>query len=512
MFKVIVVEDELVIRQGIIGLINWDALDCQIVKECSNGQEALNYLQDHEVDILVTDIRMPKLDGLLLLERLQEQKKQLKPIILTAFSQFSYAQQAIRYGAVDFIIKNDFVDELPKAITKAIDLIESEVEENAHLSTNMDNRPIELLLEDFLYKIGEAMDKVEPNELHNKQFCVCALECGASILEAVNTDELKLKLEKVLHICLSDYTYWFLITKEKEWLLVIEIDKDKAISDIDTCCQQCIRMSGQLMDISLRIGISKKMGSIQELFHQRVESVTALERCWKNDVSYVVYADGVEDKVDTYSLDLPDNVIELLFAHQQKEALKRFNKWEEAIVRASIPIHGCKMLVLRFCAIILRRLHHYDEGEHVSTIEKNILEAVERAKSLYTLFSICEELMVATHKLIDKKGHIGSYMIHNIDTFIQENYVHNITLEAISRELHVSKSYLSRVYKKKTGITISDAINRYRIKQGKRLLMETRDKIYEISDAIGYEDPAYFTHIFKKYEGCSPTEYRNRLI
>lgn len=512
MYKVMVIEDEMVIRQGIIGLIDWQSLDCSIVRECSNGQEALDYLNNNDVDILVTDIRMPKMDGLVLLEKLQLMNKSLKPIVLTAYSQFSYAQQALRYGAVDFIIKNDFVDELPKAISKAVTMIEEDAKEYNKDLTQQEDLSMDMIMHESLinpdYQITQQVVKGHDHQL----YCVCALECGLSILQDIDDDESKYQMEKVLHICFSEFNYHFIVTQERQWFLVIEIKDGIDLDQIKQCCNQCIHMAGQLMDLSLIIGMTTNTSDVKGLYELGKEAVSALEKCWSQENSYSIYNGQGNANLELFSIDLPENVIELLFAHHENQALSSFSHWEEEMVKASMPIHGSKMLVLRFCAVVLRRLHHYDEVHHVSLLEKNILDAVEKAKSLYTLFGICRELMIATNKLMEQKGHVGSYMIHNIDIFIKDNYCNNITLEAISRELHVSKSYLSRIYKKKTGITISDAINRYRIKQGKKLLMESRQKIYEISDAIGYDDPAYFTHIFKKYEGCSPTEFRNSSI
>ena len=128
MFKVMVVDVESNVRKGIVELINWNKLGCEMVMDCSDGAVALQYLLEHPIDIVVTDIKIPSIDGIELSKRIHENFKDTKVIILAAYSNFAFAQQAIKYNVVDFIIENDFIDELPIAIEKTIQLIMKEQE------------------------------------------------------------------------------------------------------------------------------------------------------------------------------------------------------------------------------------------------------------------------------------------------------------------------------------------------------------------------------------------------
>lgn len=128
MHSVIVTDDEPTIRRGIIELIDWKNEGCFVIAECSNGQEVLDFIRDNQVDIVITDIKMPLLDGLGLAKEIQKRYPGIAVVILTAYSDFNYAKEAIRYGVSDFVIKNCFIDELPKVLKKITNQLQSRID------------------------------------------------------------------------------------------------------------------------------------------------------------------------------------------------------------------------------------------------------------------------------------------------------------------------------------------------------------------------------------------------
>lgn len=127
---------------------------------------------------------------------------------------------------------------------------------------------------------------------------------------------------------------------------------------------------------------------------------------------------------------------------------------------------------------------------------------------LYTLFQVCGEMLEEVGRLTGNRME-KHYLIDQIDRFIRKNYQNNITLQDIADAVHVSSAYVSRLYRNKTGITITEAINNIRIEQAKLLLEQSSWRVYEVAQQVGFEDAAYFTNVFTKRVGCSPSEYRN---
>ena len=126
MYNVIVADDEKNIREGIVELIEWEKLGCKVCASMQNGAQVLKYLEEEKihVDIIITDIKMPIMDGMELIGMLNERFPDIKVIILTAYSDFTYAQQAIKFQVSDFVVKNDFFLELPRAVKKIIEQCE----------------------------------------------------------------------------------------------------------------------------------------------------------------------------------------------------------------------------------------------------------------------------------------------------------------------------------------------------------------------------------------------------
>ena len=133
MYKVMIVDDEPIIKQGLLCFVNWESLDCEVICDAQNGIDAIEKLALHSVDIVLTDVKMPGMNGLELSKFIYENYPSVKVIILTAFSDFSYAQTAIKYNVLDFVIKTNPTEKIPDAIIKAKTLIAQEKEKEEKL-------------------------------------------------------------------------------------------------------------------------------------------------------------------------------------------------------------------------------------------------------------------------------------------------------------------------------------------------------------------------------------------
>ena len=134
MYKVVIADDEYIIRQGIVSLIDWKELNCEVVYEAENGNETVDFLMDHPVDILICDIRMPGKNGLEVAETVQKLSLPVRVILLTAYSDFEYARQAIRHGVEDYVVKTDYIEKLPESVRKTIGDIEKKREQEKEIS------------------------------------------------------------------------------------------------------------------------------------------------------------------------------------------------------------------------------------------------------------------------------------------------------------------------------------------------------------------------------------------
>ncbi len=203
MYKVMIVEDEPVIRKGIIDLIDWKGLECKVAADFDNGGDAITYLQRERVDIVITDIKMPVASGLEVAQFASEQCPWVKTIIVTAYSDFDYAKQSIKCGVIDFIVKTDYIEEIPIAVNKAVKAIkEHPVKVDAARNSVSDNSSAIIAanadaLIQRLYSVPLSLDNIA-KEMHISKSYLCKVykkETGLSIIDALNRHRIEVAKE-----------------------------------------------------------------------------------------------------------------------------------------------------------------------------------------------------------------------------------------------------------------------------------------------------------------------------
>ncbi|SFL25329.1 two-component system, response regulator YesN [Paenibacillus sp. 1_12] len=521
MYKVVIVEDEWLVLQGLKLTIPWEEMGCSIIGEASDGVTGLEVLQQDTPDILLTDIRMPAMDGIQLAEKAALLWPNMKIIFLTGFDDFSYAQKAVKLGAADFVLKPTNVDELIRVIGR----ITSKLDEEKKLQS-----------------LQERM-------------------------EQRYSWEHPLILEKMLYDLLLDYAG----TMEKEWLLEYS---DSSVMEFPPFRVLLLQLDGLLVS-----------GTDRELLTQRVKEQTAmlstlpLVRIHEN--RYALVANRIIARASltemlepltillphiaenhVLGISLPCNGIDLLpTAYQQamsslyqtvffgqermiwfedmdrQQDLIRANsarleelidlvKWGSPLsIKETTEAWYNQLLCLHTDGLEARRRFF----EYTVTLYSLLLRDVElRGIVLDSSFMLAsaeqveESLELSLNRLnaslLDWNRKYTEHSdphkksgFEEIEAFIQAHYGEDITLQSIAERHHMSESYFSRLFKKQVGTSFLEYVTHIRIRHAKELLTNPRLKIYEVSVQVGYQDSRYFSQIFRKYTGDTPTEFRKRL-
>ncbi len=271
MYQIMIVDDEPVIREGITNFIDWDALDCKIAYIANNGIEALEYMKASPINILITDIRMPGLNGLELIHALSTHQIACKTIVISGYSDFHYAQEAVKLGVIDFILKDNPLEPLVSAIKKAIDLIEEEAQQNMELSrleAQFNENFKELRSKFFIDLIHKTI--LSDQAISEKKQALCADLSDYCIL-VVQTESTKPKYssiegspQKLLYsltnfMCMLFKQYIYSIFAiESNSLCVVLSDNKLSIEDVLSQCEYLFKLSGQMIShLSMKIGISQ---------------------------------------------------------------------------------------------------------------------------------------------------------------------------------------------------------------------------------------------------------------
>lgn len=509
-----IVDDEDVIRNGIVQLADWRAMDCQVEHVCANGQEALNYATEHAVDIVITDIKMPVMDGLTLASELRRIQPMARVIILTAYSDFDYAQKALRTGATDFIVKNDFMTELPAAVANAIRAIRFDPRGRMDRTLQAERRGHEqaekraYLLESLLLaKDGRfAGESRALDALNGMRHMVCCAEMvdDDRRLQGHWSDEL---FEKVLdgHECHA------FRTGSGTGIFVISgtLDDEGFVRRVSARLQELPLLARDLLRVRMMLGVSHPLSDARDLQHALKEAREALFRVADPAEHAVVFAsDGGAAASQMHLSVFGGEVVRQVEQAQFDAAWQTLCRMMDVALEGGLPAEQVKSQALQVCAQLFDRLRSFGEGIEAREAERDFYQRIVASATLYSLLGVCADLLRFFRGAELASPEERHYLVEALEAYIHQHYTTSISLADISAHLHVSTAYISRLYKSKTGVSITSAINRLRVAQAKTLLRQTTHKVYEIANMVGFEDAGYFAGVFTKFEGMAPGEYR----
>ena len=467
MFNILVADDEKNIREGIRELIEWEELGCRVCASMRNGEQVLHYLEegDDKIDLVITDIKMPVMDGMELAGILRDRYPDIKVIILTAYSDFSYAQQAIKCQVADFVIKNEFFSELPRAVRKIVKQWEEEGREGGGAK------------KDFFLRQGKC------------RVCACEVKNG----EQYDLDGIRKNLEDLVAGTFQDRNAVLLADESELFLIVVE-EGEKTESDLwlKRRLEKLVSLARTFQNITLRIGVSDPVKNEECMTQGKKKALRCLSAVY-TDEEPVNIGGGQQEYICGWADDGDiDSYMRSLYialrSGREEELKKKEAEYQEYLKKPDRPIEQCRS----------------------DTHAVIVLNAVYRSRTKAALCDVMRETCSGIGSFLSVEGKGQNSLVSKVDGIIERSYQRKLSLKDISRELFVNSSYLSRVYKKETGNTVTDAINRFRIKKAKEMLETGQYKVYEAGKLVGIEDPAYFTHVFLKYEGESPSDYMNK--
>lgn len=526
MQKIMIVDNEAAIRKGLIHCISWTGLHCTIAAQAEDGLDALEQIPVVKPDIVISDIRMPGMDGLELAKELHTNYPWIKVIILTGFPDFEYAKQAISYQVVDFVLKPTSVESLTNAIEKAKARIAQE-DAGHKLMKELENKEeqnLTLQQELFLHDLirGVTMSQIfllnRCARLKIDMTSYFALRLDIALLEEQQplTEEEEKRLTKhlqqvktLLIDCLSECNVYFVPRGNQICYAIVNApDSYPLIRQ----CTETIHILNSLPQFFLSIGISRHFDNPLHLPKATEQADQAAQFArYSPDVPITSYEQLPE---------IPKESMERIFSDLSllKAAIETQNhkgtrdilvKLFTFIRENKLPVDTVRTICLyihQFCISLLFLPHlagtltegsipvlkKLIESESIDTMEQNMLLFVEQILSQ----------TIAPDDQTDQ-------LILSVKTYITQHYADDISLDNIANQVHLSPSYLSRLFKKKTGENLSSYIQTMRIEQAKTLLRTTTLKTYEVGERVGISDPVYFSRIFKKLTGTKPKDYRH---
>lgn len=499
-FKLLIVDDEAPIRKGISQFVNWEHLDCEIQACASDGKEAIDILRKKPVDIVITDIRMPEVDGLELSSYIYTNHPNIKVIVLTGFADFEYAQTAISYNVSDFLVKPVSKDKIIASVQKAQKSIITSKEkesikdfETAFLK--------EQLLQELTLSSGsrDLLSRLSSYGLALSSYFVIAFQL---LPDAENINSLK---EIIINQKANGYCYRY-----NNLILFIsfaEKETDSLPQWVRPACLEIAEMIHSLYGQELSIGISSHHTRGTDFSSAAAQAISALTINFYSDSNISVFTE-MELNVG-YSVSTSET---LQLYQLETELLNRnFNKAIQitASLYSSLKSNFIKAVDIKnICTQIYYIGFRILIKKELKLPEDTILLQIDQARHICELEQITLDFISSLKEALVNDKNRYSKVVCNSIQYIDRNLANLLSLTTIADAVHINASYLSRIFKKETGQPISEYINISRIEKAKELLSDNADLTYEIAEQVGFHDPAYFSSIFKKYTGVSPREYK----
>ncbi|MHB8064903.1 MAG: response regulator transcription factor [Ruminiclostridium sp.] len=524
MVRMVIAEDEPIIRDGLVNM-PWKEIGVELVGVATNGLEALDLLQKASPQLLFTDIKMPGIDGLELIELAQKMISDIQSVILTGYSNFEYAHKAISLSALDYVLKPSDSQVILKAIQKAVNKIENEnlSKHRQNELSNELNRNKKQLFESFLLK-AISTNILQENvsndlirfEIDDGEFIIVALHSNDETI----TDEIRQKAEIILNeACLNcECPFpWFVTMDEKTLLLIFHQkicipDFLQAVRIITVTLLDALETKSSL---KLQSCISLPLQRFHELNTGYLQVMQCLNLFFSRPQKKIMCFDDVNTQLNVK--DAPADITKDIFNYFKE---KNYSGLENSLQALQAYYRDEALTEERFIKyvyidICISSLRIMADQRIVGQIRLEPKDYVKINEAL-SLDSLSDYVKIFLWKGIDcmnaRQSMPVKKVVEQVQAYIEKNYMNDISLTQTAQEVHLNPGYLSRLLKKQLNVTFMQLLTNTRMGKACELLGNLDIMIYEVSERVGIEDFRYFGQIFKNKYSMTPSEYRRILI
>ena len=533
MYKVLIVDDEVLVRVGIKSTIDWESLGFTIVAEASNGEQAYEAYRLHKPQVILTDIRMPKKDGLWLTKKIRQEDAKAKILILTCYNDFAYAREALKNGADDYILKSEAEDEeLIKAMSgvkKRLDSAMSEQERYYYLKDQIDTNIVTLkekLLDGFLRFEDFSDEKLLSRcselgfVLEESQFALMMLfRDDAERKTDFSDQEWQHMNNAILNIAsgiVEECKISFLAKENNNEFIFLLSKKDMDEGMLQEVVESIRGSISQYFDVPLSVALSAPFGDIREVSGGYQELCLKADQLFYTDESSIISVSEITlQNINIFKIKkgYGQLLINYMDEEDEEKAIDIVSRTEIIFRENTANVMEVKLFYSNLISNIFERYCHcFTEGDETRDYTYYHSRIMTAAK-MKSIVSLMKEIIFAVVRNIKKyRLDNSNYIIKKALDYIEKNYHKEVSLKHLSEYLNLSKHYVCYLFKKETGDNISLYVNKFRIEKAKHLVLESDCKIKEIYDRLGFSDQQYFSKTFKRITGMTVMQYRDSVL
>ena len=535
MYKLLVVDDEAWVRERIITTIDWKEMNVEIVGEASDGEEALESAIRLAPQIVITDIRMPGIDGLEFIKRLKEAKLKTKAIIISGYNDFDYARKALKLGAFDYILKPVEDDNLISVVKNCIAEIDSEEKKEV-----------------WFKDASKQIEKSQP--LMKEKFLISLINRNYISESDVRKELLYFNIHNkgLLHICFlvnievspritdnkwDDHLYYFVICnivndfagkigKCESFLLYTGevVCIISSVSDEEVVNRQVMSISNGIRKITkkilgseITIGIGRTCKDLFDISDSFMEAKQALQykAYFGRDRIYNIKSIDTEYRscnYKSYDLEILLNNIKMNKREEALSSLEEIIKISHKTDKELSPMDLKLIYVDVFNSVFKIILELNAASDDFTEFSYTFLERLNKLGTPEEAQICLSELVIKCIDRINKSGtNKKRKIVEKALEYINYQYKEPISLNDIADKLYLNASYFCKIFREETGESFTKFLMKLRVDKAIELMNDPTLKIYEIANLVGYEDVQYFTRIFKTISGVSPVQYREKI-
>ena len=535
LYSIILVDDEEEVRKSIIKQIDWESAGFKVVGDAENGEDALEKIEVLEPDVVLTDIRMPYMDGLTLAEKIRQRYPSMKVVIFSGYDDFEYAQKAIKLNVTEYILKPVNVEELTSILKRIKSNLDEEIEEKRNVSRLRENyrKSLPIIREQFFNDMVHRRLSDDLIESKLREYDIPITGARKWVIAAVDVEKSDDRSKKTLSLHeeeelipisvmqivrekLKSYCRFSLFqsTAEAEMVVIAALDDDNTTTGLIDVLGDICKEAKRILEVPVTIGIGHSVTGLSKIAGSYQSAVEALGYKAVVGSGITIYINDMEPvgsgKLEFDNADESDFISAVKFGPDEKiEAVT--TRISGKLESAKVHYRQQQVYVFGVLNTIIQMIQQYDLNlEEILGGELEYLSVIDK---LQKREEFGDWLLKTAHKMnqaINQERDITTrQVIQQAKQYIMDNYQNpDLSVEMICRHLHMSPAYFSTMFKKETGQAYIAYLTEIRLNKAVELLNKTDDKTYVIASKVGYQEQNYFSYVFKKKFGVSPTKFR----
>ena len=530
LYNVLLVDDEADVLQAMKKKIDWEALGFCLAGTAENGQEALEMAEQLHIDVVMTDIKMPYMDGLTLCKNLKQSYRNMKVIIYSGFDDFEFAREAVHLEAEEYLLKPISAGDMEAAFSKVRKKLDQEYDEYRNLNRLSEyyRKSLPAMREQLVMGILEGRIAGERARAMLETYEICLdspFYVVAALYMDVNPREeqpqpaqlFTLSLKDMVQDYLKNRTRFFSTAFLDQVIVIFMLDEREEIDQVLYHLDQICKMGFHVLKSSVTAAVGQICANTDALHTSYEEAVNAMEYRSILGSGQVLYINDIEPCSEENILVTEhefQNLVHAVKLGNRDETNAAIAQIMDSIRKGPISPGQYELLFMELLSELMKigrayKLHpNQIFGEHAGSWQE-LYRMVTVDELEGWLQEVCTNLR---HVLRHERRDSAARLTEQAKAYIEEHYKESdLSADSLCRCLNVSAAYFSTIFKREVGMSFVAYLTKIRLEHALELLRTTEDKTYIIASRVGYMEPNYFSYVFKKQYGISPSKYRAEM-